>query len=459
MKASHKQHIQLLTDAEIESLYARPLFNLAERKGYFYLEALDRALLESVGNVKSQLYFILQLGYFRAKQLFYHFTFEDVESDWHYIAEQYFATQTFALTGQVAKSIKLQQQRLVLQRYGYKRWSTAFKSKTLKQLHYLVRLHPKGHDTFQELLVYFEQAKITIPTYRTCQDLITHALSDERERLANIFKGLSANDKATLDLVIKNDNNGNLLTTLRHDQKDFRYFAIKSEMNKASTIQSLYTLGKTLLPKLELADNTIAYYAQLIDHYFAARTRKLSIYLQHLYIVCFVHHRYQIIMDNLIMSFMLHLRNFLDDGTAYAKQKEADYIAGITLEFPKLAKLLNWFCDNNVAPQTPYTEFCKSAFDILPKEKQRELANYISGLRFDVEAAKWEFYEKSARRIAMYLRPIMLHVAFAHAEPDNTVSPLLDAIKTHFQSKRSANQLAKKIPDALLTTMVPSVYL
>ena len=191
-------------------------------------------MLKSVGNVKSQLYFILQLGYFRAKQLFYHFTFEDVEADWHYIAEQYFTTQTFALTGQVAKSIKLQQQRLILQRYGYKRWSTAFKSKTLKQLHYLVRLHPKGHDTFQELLVYFEQAKITIPTYRTCQDLIAHALSDKRERFATIFKGLSANDKATLDLVIKNDNDSNLLTTLRHDQKDFRYFTIKSEMNKAS---------------------------------------------------------------------------------------------------------------------------------------------------------------------------------------------------------------------------------
>jgi len=302
-------------------------------------------------------------------------------------------------------------------------------------------------------VVYFEAEKILLPSYRVCQDLITETLSNERERLTAILQNISTEHKELLNTIVSNHDGGNLLGILRHDQKDFRYFAIKAEVKKAAALTSLYLLTKALLPTLALADNTVRYYAQLVDHYPAARTRKLNSHLQQVYVLCFIHHRYQTIMDNLIMSFMLHMKRLIEDATAYAKQKEAEHIAGLTLEFPQLAKLLHWFCEDTISPATPYSEFCEAAFTILPKAKQLELADYIAGLRFDVEAAKWDYYEKSARRISMYLRPIMLHVEFAHCEDDNTILPLIAALKSHYGAGRTPAKLMQNISETLLTTL------
>jgi hypothetical protein len=56
MTESYKQHIQLLTDAEIEALYARPVFNLQEREGYFYLEDDEHERVAQWGTLKSKVF-------------------------------------------------------------------------------------------------------------------------------------------------------------------------------------------------------------------------------------------------------------------------------------------------------------------------------------------------------------------------------------------------------------------
>ncbi len=187
----------------------------------------------------------------------------------------------------------------------------------------------------------------------------------------------------------------------------------------------------------------------------AARTRKLHQSQQYLYVLCFIYHRYQTIMDNLIMSFMLHMKNMMDDATIYAKQKEAEHIAGITMEFPKLAALLQWLSSETIFPETTYAEFSEKAFAILSKEKQIELANYISGLTFDKTAAKWDFYQKAARRIAMYLRPIVLLVEFTHCDKDNTSMRLITALKNYYLPGRSPAKLMGHISDECLATLTP----
>lgn len=128
-----------------------------------------------------------------------------------------------------------------------------------------------------------------IPSYRTLQDLITQALSDERERLAAIIEGIAPEHKTALATIIQNEDDENRLNVLRQDQKDFRYFAIRAEMEKAIMHTDLYQLVKTLLPTLALADNTISYYADLVHHYTPSRTRKLIPTLQYLYVLCFIY--------------------------------------------------------------------------------------------------------------------------------------------------------------------------
>ncbi|MBF6611885.1 MAG: DUF4158 domain-containing protein [Chloroflexi bacterium] len=84
------KRLYILDDEEIEALYARPLFTEDERSHAFTLTQSEKDLLASFTQIHVQLYFILQLGYFKAKQLFFAFTFHDVGDDVNHLLQRYF---------------------------------------------------------------------------------------------------------------------------------------------------------------------------------------------------------------------------------------------------------------------------------------------------------------------------------------------------------------------------------
>lgn len=62
------KRIQLLSSTEVEELYARPDFNAHEQHLYFSLTQSEREALAQFSKTKTRIFFILQLGYFKAKQ-------------------------------------------------------------------------------------------------------------------------------------------------------------------------------------------------------------------------------------------------------------------------------------------------------------------------------------------------------------------------------------------------------
>ena len=72
------KRIYLLSNTEVEELYARPEFNAHERRLYFTLTQSERTALAQFSNTKTRIYFILQLGYFKAKQQFFNFSLDGI---------------------------------------------------------------------------------------------------------------------------------------------------------------------------------------------------------------------------------------------------------------------------------------------------------------------------------------------------------------------------------------------
>jgi hypothetical protein len=66
------KRLQILTEEEIDALYGRPCFTAEERELYFTFTGLEQEILQRFRRLHVQLYFLLQLGYFKAKQLFSH---------------------------------------------------------------------------------------------------------------------------------------------------------------------------------------------------------------------------------------------------------------------------------------------------------------------------------------------------------------------------------------------------
>jgi hypothetical protein len=63
----------VLEGDEVEALYGLPCFTHEERIQYFALSPEEKAALDQLHSLKSTVYFILQLGYFKARRMFFIF--------------------------------------------------------------------------------------------------------------------------------------------------------------------------------------------------------------------------------------------------------------------------------------------------------------------------------------------------------------------------------------------------
>ena len=82
--------LKVLGGYAIETLYGRPRFTHEERVEHFALSPAEVAALEQLHSIKSKIFFILQLGYFKARHMFFVFDLREVEDDVGYIRERYF---------------------------------------------------------------------------------------------------------------------------------------------------------------------------------------------------------------------------------------------------------------------------------------------------------------------------------------------------------------------------------
>src|SRR5690242_5626714 len=110
---SHR--LAILTAREIEDLYACPRFTPEDRALYFALSSPER---QAVAEVRSAApHFILQLGYFKAKRLFFLYTQEQVRDDLQYILQRHFPGRDLANVTMPFRHTRLQQQQCILKLY------------------------------------------------------------------------------------------------------------------------------------------------------------------------------------------------------------------------------------------------------------------------------------------------------------------------------------------------------
>lgn len=426
------KRIYLLSEAEIIDLYIRPDFNNGERKLYFTINERELHSLNQYSNIKTRIYFILQLGYFKAKHQFFKFKFEDVRADVEYILSKFFKGAETKLSGKISRNYIKQQKNNILQLFAYQDWSSKFESQIESHICDLLRYYPKGHSALRQLLSYFDNRQIVIPTYRKLQDMFSVAFSTEEKRLNPIILSIPESKQEQLSALIDKDDGITQLNIIRADQKDFQYTAIRAEVEKAQGIADLYEFTKDFIPILKLSKNAIRYYADVAEQYAASRLRRLSRPQQWLHAICFVYHRYQQIMDNLIISFMYHTRDAMEAGKTYAEVAMMKHSAGLVVDFPKLAKFLKWFPKRN--KELTHDELNQAAYKILPETQFPALAEFLDGNTFDKKAAKWEFYLKSSRVYSLYLRPILMAVPFVFYKENSQIMELINLLKTHYAS-------------------------
>lgn len=432
-----KKRIDLLSQAEVDDLYNRPVFNDEERRAYFNLNKSELSAAKQYTNPRTQLYFILQLAYFKAKQQFYAFDIEDVTDDANYVNKIY-CDEKSPLFGKITREYAKPQKEVILKLYSYRIYSDAVEKEITSHLCDLIKLYPKYHNALRQLILYFEKNNIVLPGYRNLQDLFTKAYSIERNRLNHLMSSLPDHIKNKLNELIKNEEDITDLNIIRSDQKDFQYTAVKLEVEKANTISEVYRFSKSFIPTLLLSKNAVQYYADITEQYTASRLRRLIQQQQWLHLICFIHHRYRQLMDNLITSFMYHVRTTVTGGKVYSETAHMEHSSKLVIDFPKLAEFLEWFPNQKNKPGVTHSSLYEEAYKILPEEQFLPLSELISGNAFDKKSAKWKFYGESYKTFTLYLRPILLAVDFDYFDKNNPILAMINLLKSHYLSGKTS---------------------
>ena len=366
----------------------------------------ETKVMDSLATIGVKVDFILQLGYFKAKSMFFRFNLNQISQDVKYIMHEYFPKQRF-LKKTVSKNLRLSNKNRVLSLLSYKHYESSMRDDLKNKAQEIATIGINASFAFRQLLLYLENKRISIPPYSIFQDVISIAISNEEARIDDIIsKHTTAKINHVFSLLLKKDDYLYEITALKKKPKDFTYKEIMTEVSKHKTSKELYQFAKKIIPKLGISKQNVDYYASMAEYYNVYKLRRMKLQKAQLYLLCFVYHRFQQINDNLIHCFIYWVDKYTQTGKQKAKEEIYQHKLEVNNHLPKVSQLLGLYIDESIVETETFGSVRKKAFQIIQKEKIPLIQQYLSGISFDKVELEWQGYELSTHKIRKNLRPI-----------------------------------------------------
>lgn len=435
------KRLKILSQTEINELYSTPQFNNNEQENYFDLNKKELEVMSERGTLASKIHFILQLGYFKTTSQFFNDPFNKVSRDVNFILKKYFDNKKLSIHAITQKTCQANQT-LVAELLGYHIDKAIIKDKLVKMLEIKVKLSGNPVYLFHEVLYYSAQHKLMLLSYSTIQDLIGSVISNEEKALGKLLeKHLSPNDWECITQTLTKEDNEYIFSALKKNPKSFKHKQITAEIKKLIQNDTLYKIAKRVLPKLNITQQNIAYYASLAEHYPVSNLIKLSLTKKALYILCCIHHHHQKANDNLTMSFSYYLDKIRSEASANARDTILDEKLEINDDAKNAAIIFRFFDDENISDKESFGSIRKRARKYVKKGKFNVVADYLMGLLFNFQEIRWDEITKLKHKITTNIRPIFCALEFSS---DYAQKPLLKAI-TFFKNYFFATTKERKI--------------
>ena len=438
--------LTILTPKELQTVYAIPQFSDEERDTYFSIDQQEKQALDEFRTIPAKTYFILQLGYFKAKKQFFVFEVQTVSEDITYILHRYFPTATELSDPTISKPTRLAQQAEILRLLNYQICSQEWKQKLQEKASQLVTIYTKPIYIFKELINFLEYHRIVLPGYSFLQEkVIGRAITDERTRLEKeVLTGIPEEQRTQLDNLLSAEESLYQLTLLKREPKDFSYQEVQKEVEKRAILSDLYQLATQFLPSLHISNENIKYYASLVSYYSVKDIRKMSREITHAYLLCFISYRYQTANDNLVNTFLYHVGKFIDEAKKAAKEQMAQERLEANQHLTNAGKILAIFTDETISEETLFGTIKERAFGILKKEQFALVSRYLTRATLDELAYEWQQYIRLSLKFKINLRHLVLRIPFESQIKDD---PLLQAVvflKEAFDKNRSLRNYPQK---------------
>lgn len=451
---TNQKRLRILDEDEIEIIYNIPNFTYEDRYEYFSLTQPEKELLDTLRSVKSKAYFILQLGYFKAKRLFFTFDLHEVEEDLRHILKEHFNGSKITDLSSIGKVTKLKQQHLLLELFNYQSCDAEKRRQIEKKARKAATFCSKPIYIFREILNYLSEQRIIVPGYSFMQETVGKTITYEQNRLVTMLKNhLSPSTIKALKRLLEDSSGLYEITRLKHEPKDFSSTEIKHEMERGKQIQELYQLAQKLLPELGISNESIKYYASLVDYYSVYKLKRLNEWIGYLYLLCFVSHRYQRMHDNLIHTFTYRVRRYMDEAKSVGKERVYETHLESSQNIKKAGEVLYIFTDDQIPADATFQEIQDRAFAILERPKLAAIADQIvTNTKLDEVAFRWGHIDQLSRQFKRSLRSVFLMVDFVAASAHD---PLIEAVYFMKQAFMKNKPLGKYPSDAFPQQFIP----
>lgn len=447
------EHLNILTPEEIYQLYGLPVFNEEQRLIYFDLSETDHQTMRIYRTPRTQLFFILQLGYFKAKQQFFVFELTQVVEDLRHIEARYFSEHAFTTSIKISKSTRLTQQKAILQLYDYRMTNPTIRAELFGKVYELTTRHSHPVFIFRELMALLERQRIVLPAYTSLQRLIESALSEERNRLNRfIEQSLSEEQKKALDELLEDRSKGfYLLTWLQQEAPNLNPHTVRAQIERKIILQPLYQMAAKMIPQLEISPENIRYYGTLADYYTIYKLHRMGTKRVYILLLCFVYFRYREINDTLIEAFRHFVRAYEQDAKQLVKTYFYHYHIEVNEQLGKVPLVLQLFVDNQIAENVPFSQVKSKVLSILNQDNIHLVSNFIKKNTRDKDEIGWKQFEEMRRKISYNLRYLFTHMDFESMDEANKTMKAVKGVKKVFASGKQLQQVSNdKLPQQFI---------
>jgi hypothetical protein len=459
MRASNRK-LTILSELEQFALYDPPDFDESQRTEFLTFTEIELQLILSRSDPTTQIYCAIQLGYFKAKQLFFRLPWKQiVEEDIFFLAQNYFPNQTID-KHPITNHEHYYQRCAIANLFGHRSWSKEFVSLLYQQATQIVQRDITPHFIALELISFLKKQKIIRPGYSTLQKIISSVLAIERHRLyLLITEAVSEQTKNAFQKLLQRDDSLSELAVLKQDAKNFKFRMMTLERKKRDVLKPFYQLAQELLPKLNISKQNIFYYASLANYYTIYELRTLPAWQTQLYLLCYSWQRYQQLNDNLIDAVGYHITQ-LNKAT----KEEAKNLFLKTSQKQKsqlIGKLLSFFVDESFCDTILFGEVRKQAFNIMPKEDIDTTSKQLCAKQNTQLFYRWQAIDKCINRSKKHLRPLFMSLDFVNTNTET--NPWLTALnwfKKYFPFQQNLNRrpLSECPADTIPNRLKPYLY-
>ena len=425
--ASESRRLSILSVQEVEELYGLPRFSRGDRDLYFDLSPAERELVDGVFTFSVAVHLVLQLGYFKAKRQFFVYTLDAVTEDAGHILRRYFPGRGMAEIKLPSKETRLKQQQVILKLFDYRSCDAAAKEELAKKAQRVAMLSAQPLFILREVLQHLAHRRIVVPGYSYLQEMVVgRAVTGERLRITSLLgRALTPEVKRQLEALLEADEGMYRISLLKHEPKDFSYGELRKEVERRKFFQPLFEFGQTFLTSTGLSNESVKYYASLVQFYTVYKLQRMAAPTVGLYLLCYASHRFQQINDNLIEAF-IHLVDLYEKQAKIASEiAGAEAMAAASASLQAAGQVLNLFLDPSIADRTPFAQVRRQAFSLLDPKRMAQVSEYMRKIEFDKTAYEWSHYGKLHSKFKLNLRHLFSNLDFAALIED---APLLEAV-------------------------------